>query len=275
MQCPKCGEPIAAKDKYCMKCGTPLSDAPYQTIDPVEKKSGGKKIVLGIFIAILILGLLAGAGYYIYLHIVKTRCREVTDQIFTAAKTMDLSSFSKEDLPEQLQGETDLKKYIAAQMQEMLRSSELGAYIDVDKLDIDWDQICTEIASEAEYEITDVDADYHSCTVKVHTKNLDFSSLPTVIAKEIESQINDENSTLWESIKEGIMSLFGGESSENEETPDFTDSFVEIYENAKKELPSLEDDGSIVYGIKDGKWTILSIDEHLFYSFYGFPAQNQ
>ena len=271
MYCPNCGKPYTPNEFICKNCGQPLGNASYSTLkSEPKKKPAGRAIKIIIFL-VLGLALAAGIAYYAYLHIVESRCRKVTDQIFTAAKTYDLSAFPPDQLPDQFK-DADLRQMIADRIEQALSETSLGSYFDISSLGIDWDPILDEIASDAEYKIVDVKSDYHSCRVKVHTQNKDFSALPSAMLAELEQQLTKKDSTFWETVKEKIYSFFTDEESSDQDTADLKEVFLEIYDHTKESLPTTDYEGEIVYGIKDGSWTILSYDENLFYKFYGMPG---
>ena len=176
------------------------------------------------------------------------------------------------DLPEPLKSEPNVRELVKQQLKTYIGDSELGSLVDVDSIDVT--TLCDEMVDQASYKITDVSATYNSCTVTVTTKNIDFYSLPGTIYDEIKSQITDGNSSLWTSIKNSISSLLGGSSQTSIEKIDISENLKNWYKETKKNCPTRKTTGKIVFGIKDGKWALISFDERLIYGYYGLrPLQ--
>ena len=185
---------------------------------------------------------------------------------------MDFSDVAPSDLPEPLKSEPNVRELVKQQLKTYIGDSELGSLVDVDSIDVT--TLCDEMVDQASYKITDVSATYNSCTVTVTTKNIDFYSLPETIYDEIKSQITDGNSSLWTSIKNSISSLLGGSSQTAIEKIDISENLKNWYKETKKNGPTRKTTGKIVFGIKDGKWTLISFDERLIYGYYGLrPLQ--
>ena len=62
----------------------------------------------------------------------------------------------------------------------------------------------------------------------------------------------------------------GGEDSREHNEDE--DLFASLYEDFRASAPTTETDSSIVFGIENGQWTLLSLDEDLLYSYYGLAA---
>ena len=185
---------------------------------------------------------------------------------------MDFSDVAPSDLPEPLKSEPNVRELVKQQLKTYIGDSELGSLVDVDSIDVT--TLCDEMVDQASYKITDVSATYNSCTVTVTTKNIDFYSLPGTIYDEIKSQITDGNSSLWTSIKNSISSLLGGSSQTSIEKIDISENLKNWYKETKKNGPTRKTTGKIVFGIKDGKWALISFDERLIYGYYGLrPLQ--
>ena len=185
---------------------------------------------------------------------------------------MDFSDVAPSDLPEPLKSEPNVRELVKQQLKTYIGDSELGSLVDVDSIDVT--TLCDEMVDQASYKITDVSATYNSCTVTVTTKNIDFYSLPETIYDEIKSQITDGNSSLWTSIKNSISSLLGGSSQTAIEKIDISENLKNWYKETKKNGPTRKTTGKIVFGIKDGKWALISFDERLIYGYYGLrPLQ--
>ena len=277
MKCPNCGTHYDENQKICKKCHTPLSNAVYNQVSPdhnTRQPATNKKRGVPIIITILICCLIAGGigGYFYYISRVKQGCREATKQIFTYAKNMDFSDVAPSDLPEPLKSEPNVRELVKKELKTYISDSELGSLIDIDSIDVD--TLCNEMTAQSSYKITDISATYNSCTVTVTTKNIDFYSLPETIYDEIKSQITDADSSLWTSIKNSISSLLGGSNKTTIEKIDISENLKNWYTEAKKNGPERKTTGKIVFGIKDGKWTLTSFDERLIYGYYGLrPLQ--
>lgn len=76
------------------------------------------------------------------------------------------------------------------------------------------------------------------------------------------------------SIKNSISSLLGGSDQTTIEKIDISQNLKNWYKETKKNGPQRKTTGKIVFGIKDGKWTLISFDERLIYGYYGLrPIQ--
>lgn len=278
MNCPNCGTYYTENEKICKKCHAPLSNAVYNPVSSSEnnlpehktKKKGFMPIIATILICCIIAGGIG--GYFYYISRVKQGCRDATKQIFTYAKNMDFSDVAPSDLPEPLKSEPNVRELVKQQLKSYIGDSELGSLVDVDSIDVD--TLCNEMVDQASYKITDVSATYNSCTVTVTTKNIDFYSLPGTIYDEIKSQITDGSSSLWTSIKNSISSLLGGSDQATIKKIDISENLKNWYKETKKNGPIRKTTGKIVFGIKNGKWTLTSFDERLIYGYYGLrPLQ--
>ena len=150
-------------------------------------------------------------------------------------------------------------------MEQLLDEQIWDEILEAGDIEIDADSLCNEIIRSATYEITDITADYRSCTVTVHTENIDFTQLPETLTERFFENQN-ENSSLWNNLKKLFSSMF---SSTDEEEEDLAELLYKWYEEARETTPKTETTGTIVYGISDGHWTLLSLDEDLLYSYYG------
>lgn len=277
MNCPNCGTYYTENEKICKKCHTPLSNAVYNQIpsdhdatQPSSKKKGIMPVIAIILICCLIT---AGiGGYFYYISRVKQGCEDATKQIFTYAKNMDFSDVAPSDLPEPLKSEPNVRELVKQQLKTYIGDSELGSLVDINSIDVD--TLCDEMVDQASYKITDISPTYNTCTVTVTTKNIDFYSLPGTIYDEIKSQITDADSSLWTSIKNSISSLLGGSDKATIEQIDISENLKNWYKETKKNGPTRKTTGKIVFGIRDGKWTLTSFDERLIYGYYGLrPLQ--
>ena len=277
MNCPNSGTYYTENEKICKKCHTPLSNAIYNPVEHAEdnQNTSNKKKRFAPIIAVLLIFCIITAGiggYFYYISRVKQGCRDATKQIFTYAKNMDFSDVAPSDLPEPLKSEPNVRELVKKQLKTYIGDSQLGSLVDVDSIDVD--TLCNEMVEQASYKITDISATYNSCTVTVTTKNIDFYSLPETIYDEIKSEITDGTSSLWTSIKNSISSLLGGSDQTTIEKIDISQNLKNWYKETKKNGPQRKTTGKIVFGIKDGKWTLISFDERLIYGYYGLrPIQ--
>lgn len=278
MNCPNCGTYYTENEKICKKCHTPLSNAVYNPVsssdNDIKTQTTKKKRFMPIIAVLLICCIIAGGigGYFYYISRIKQGCRDATKQIFTYAKNMDFSDVDPSDLPEPLKSEPNVRELVKKQLKTYIGDSELGSFVDINSIDVN--TLCNEMVEQASYKITDVSATYNSCTVMVTTKNIDFYSLPGTIYDEIKSQITDADSSLWTSIKNSISSLLGGSNQTTIEKIDISENLKNWYKETKKNGPTRKTTGKIVFGIKDGKWTLISFDERLIYGYYGLrPLQ--
>ncbi len=292
MKCPNCGRPYEENETICPSCGQPLSNARYTPVashpsrrkksnqeipesgspDGVTHKSKKKGRRLLLVLLILIILAAAGAGgYFYYIHQVTGRCEDAVRQIFTMAKSMDFSSVDPAYLPEALQENPNIRDYIREYVNDTLEEYQVARILDAAGIDIDTDELCDEILRSASYTITGTQTSYNRCTVSVHTENTDFSTLPETIAGEIENSVS--GSSFWDSLRDLFSSIFSGHGheEENEEQED-SDLFSSLYDDFRKSAPMTETDGTIVFGIDHGQWTLLSMDEELLYSYYGLSA---
>ena len=72
-------------------------------------------------------------------------------------------------------------------------------------------------------------------------------------------------------VSPGLIFSGHGHEEENEEQED-SDLFSSLYDDFRESAPMTETDGTIVFGIDHGQWTLLSMDEELLYSYYGLSA---
>lgn len=272
MNCPNCGKPYQDTDSICPFCNSPLGNAAYVA---VKKKPKRKRIVL--LIVLLVLLLLTGIGYFSYQYYIKTverECLKVTEQIMACAKKMNFSEFPKEQLPEELAEEPNIKKQLKTKTDQMIKDYGLSDLFSILGIEIDYENLPDMILSQAEYEIKDVSATYNTCTVTVETSNINYPNIIYNMEEELNSIIKDAAPTSigwWMSIKEWLSSLFLPEEEYSELPKSFTQWLKNLSED--QEIHTLS--GNIVYGIKDGHWTLLSIDKELFYNYYGFSTINE
>ena len=267
MTCPNCQTPYTGEETLCKNCGMPLGNADYTPVSShyrhQRKKRRKWSFVLLILLFVLIVGGIIGYNYYISL--VKKNCEQATQEIFSMAHEMDFSSVDPSYLPDELKENPDIPSFIQNQLEQLLDEQIWDEILEAGDIEIDADSLCNEIIRSATYEITDITADYHSCTVTVHTENIDFTQLPETLTERFFENQN-ENSSLWNNLKKLFSSMF---SSTDEEEEDLAELLYKWYEEARETTPKAETTGTIVYGISDGHWTLLSLDEDLLYSYYG------
>ncbi|MBR5046960.1 MAG: hypothetical protein IKX76_01860 [Eubacterium sp.] len=271
MICPNCGTPYDTDRSVCPVCNTPLGNAPYT---PVGKSPGKKGRGIVIFLGVLSLILCLGCGgYFYYLKMVAKECREVTVQLMQCAHNLDFSPFGKENLPSPLSEKTDVKKDLAERMDALLEEQGILDLLETLGIDVKYDRVYEQILSRAGYEITDVKTSYNRCTVTMTTSNINYSEAVENTKESLSSAIDDLSSPgdWWSGIKEWFSSFLG----EGEDAAPADDSGVksltEIMEDYIQKQEPREVTGTIVYGIKGGKWTLISVDPELFYNYYGFP----
>lgn len=295
MKCPNCGRPYEENETICSSCGQPLSNAQYTPVVSHSARrrkeqndlsdntatAGGRhrpkrrrrRLLLVLLLVMVLIGGGTG-GYFFYINQITRRCEDAVRQIFTMAESMDFSSVDPSYLPESLQENPNIRDYIREYVNTTLKEYQIDELLDAAGIEIDTDELCDEILSSASYTITGTQTTYNRCIVSVHTENTDFSTLPDAIAQEIEDNIS--GSSFWDSLQDFFSSIFSGhrhdgEEDTSEEQTD-SDSFSTLYEDFRKTAPTTETDGTIVFGIADGQWTLLSMDEELFYSYYGLSA---
>lgn len=269
MNCPNCGDYYTENEKICKKCGAPLSNAVYNSVEPSAQKKKRGRVLLIIIILLLVLFIAGGIiGYKYYLSRVEAECVKTTEQIFTYAENMDFSEVPSSKLPEPLKSEPNIKNLIKKQITSYIDESSLSSIIDTDSIDID--TLCDEIIDQASYEIISVSSSYNFCDVDIQVSNVDFVSVLDTVYQKASSEVSDTDSSLWESIRHGISSLLGEES--HEEETDISENLLEWYQEAKEEAPEDSYVGRIEFGIENGEWTITSIEEELFYAYYGLSG---
>ncbi len=323
MKCPNCGSPYDPEEILCPKCGQPLSNATYTPVKPGEKKPKRRRWRRILLIIILVIAA-AVIVYRIYIYEVKKQCKNVVSLIFDTAAGMDFDTAVSENLPDFLQNSSAAQDFIEDQFDTFLAPYHLDGFSDffsdmpdgfTDMFDGNFSEILSAITESADYAITDVTADYHSCTVYVRTENTDFLSLASNVAEGVTGELEEiresrereaqaheaeenaagrrqedassdnQDTSLWDRVRNAFSSLFhpadGGESAGDDKTTgsteetalndtDFlTDIFDPILEEARENTGTVTAEGTFVFGIRDRKWTLISVDNELFYCFYG------
>lgn len=267
MYCPKCGTSYEEHETLCSNCGLPLANA---TFVEVKKKRRWPWILLVLVLLLMIGGVFA---YQYYLNYVEKECLKVTNEIFTYAHDLDFSAVDPAYLPEELKGNPNIRLFVKERVQDYIEESNLLSIVNMAGITIDTDAILDDIIEGASYEIVDVNTDYRSCTITLKTSNTDYGKLPETIYNQVMDEMKNP-SHIWDSIKKKLSSLFYGDDEKAEpDSPDDNSLLSELYEKARTNCPKLETKGQIVYGIKDGTWTLISLDEDLFYSYYGITKE--
>lgn len=271
MKCPNCGQTYNEHDTICSSCGQPLSNAHYTPVTSHSSRPHRKKKRKKYpWIIALILLLLAGCigGYFFYISQIKSRCEDAVHEIFSMANRMDFSSVDSSYLPPALQENPDLKKYVEDYVNQTLEEYQIDGLLEDAGIEIDIDRLCEELLQSATYTITGSKASYNRCEVFVHTENTDFSTFPSALAEEIQNSLS--GSSFWDSLKDIFSSIFSGHRHDEEDNEESDTALLDsLYDDFRASAPSTEADGVITFGISDGQWTLLSVDEEIFYSYYG------
>ena len=255
----------------CSEGPTPSGNTPFRMISRQTRRF--PKVVLIAPVVIILLLIMSTLGYYIYIHKVEVECRRATDTIFEHAKTLDFSDIDPAYLPESLQKNPNIRNTLEEEIRNRIRESELGALIDADKVDID--PLIDWIIEDAQYRITDVSPSWNQCIVTVEVRNLDFAQLPSSLYEEMQSEMKDPSSPIWQKIFRSIKKLFGNqdeEDTEDTEELNWTDVLKEYYENSKDKVKKKKTVGTITYGFDGYKitdWRVKDYDRNLISGFYG------
>lgn len=275
MKCPNCGQTYEEHDTICSSCGQPLSNAHYTPVTShsarQHKKKKHKKYPWIITVTLLLVIGCIG-GYFFYISQVRIRCEDAVHTIFSMAKTMDFSSVDSSYLPPALQENPNLKEYVKEYVDQTLEEYQIDGLLEDVGMEIDIDRFCEELMQSASYEITGSKASYHRCEIYVHTENTDFSTFPSALAEEIQNSFSGDS--FWDSLKDIFSFFFSGHNHKNEtDDAESQEALLDsLYDDFRATAPSTEADGVITFGISGGKWTLLSVDEELFYSYYGLSA---
>lgn len=273
MNCPNCGTPYDAGTSLCPVCNTPLGNASYTPVEGTPKKRGRKlPFLLCILVILLCLGC---GGYFYYLNIVEKECREVTERLMQCAHDLDLSSFGKENLPTPLSENMDIKKAISEEMNSLLEEQGVADLLKALGIDVNYDRVYDQIMNRASYSIKDVEVSYNRCSVTMTTSNIDYAQAVKNTKESLSSAIEDLSSPddWWSGIKNWFSTLLGDEEDEGQTEESEIKSLTDILEEYISEQEPVAVTGTIVYGIKGGRWTLISVDPALFYNYYGFPQK--
>lgn len=265
MTCPNCQRPYIENETICKHCGTPLGNADYKLVSSRYRHQNKARKKWPFVLLLLMFILIAGGiiGYQYYISLIKKNCQQTTNEIFTMAHEMDFSSVDPAYLPDFLKEDPYVSDYIEDQFQQLLDENVWTRILEAGDIEIDGEILCSEIIRSASYEITNITADYHSCTVTVHTENIDFTKIPETISRRFTE--TQEEDSLWDNMKKIFSYMF----SSGDEEQDLSELLYEWYEEAREAAPKTDYTGTIVYGIVDGQWTLTSFDEDLIYNYYG------
>lgn len=280
MNCPNCGNPYDAGTDLCPVCHTPLGNASYT---PVEHSPGRRGITLLLLLCVLVLFLGLGCGgYWFYLKMVAKECTEVTKRLMDCAHDLDFSSFGQENLPSPLSENLDVKKAISQEMDTLLEDQGVSDLLHALEIDVQYDRVYDQIMSRASYQIEDVKTTYNRCTVTMTTSNVDYSEVVRGTKESLSSAIEELSSPddWWSGIKNWFSSFLGEEEKRDEENPGEGEgsgikSLTDVMEEYIDRQEPVTVTGTIVYGIKGGRWSFISVDPALFYNYYGFPQKKE
>ncbi len=279
MKCPNCGALNHKNDSLCRKCNSPLSNAEFAPVPAKPRKKGNYFLrVLVILVALCGIG---GIAYYSYLNIIEKKCRENVEKVMESAKQLDFSEFDKDLLPEPLASQPNLRVLISDTIDQMIEENHLSGIFTTLGIEIDYDTIIDQALKNADYQIDDIHATFNTCTVTMTTSNIDYPSLGVDLEENLSDIISEYtmSSGWWAGIRNWFSSLISpsSESESSEESSDINqdspESLSEWINNVIEEKEANQVSGKIVFGIKDGHWTLISWDENLIYNFYGFPKE--
>ncbi len=272
MNCPNCGNPHEPGTTICPFCGAPLGNALYK---PAEPRPSGKKKGWIIFLCVLlVLSCLGFAGYLYYLKAVEKECLKVTETFMECAGNLDFTPLGRDNLPPPLSEDPDLKKVLEEKVDTILEEKGLSALLSAAGIGVDYDAVFNQLMSRSAYSVTGADTTWNRCTVTLTTSNVSWPAAIDHLKEKITAA--DETgspATWWEGLKGWLNSILGGgqeEAAQEEEPSTISKELQEIL--SAEEVNTVT--GTIVFGIRDMRWTILSADSSLLYNFYGFPTVN-
>ena len=272
MNCPNCGRPYEADASFCPLCNTPLGNAFYVPVTEKPKKRG--KTILFLICFLLILGTAGGIGYYAYIEYIKRDCRQVAEHIMTCASQMNFSEYDADSLPSPFNRETDTKELVSQAVDGYAEEIGLNQTLSVMEMDKDYDAFYQELLKHADYRIENVEATYDRCQVTVTCSNVNYYKVLDQVEEELSGIVEEAQSSAgwWGNLKEWISSLL---SQKKETEEDIPDTFSGWAARMAESQPLETTRGSIIFGIRDKHWVILSADENLFNTYYGFPDQEE
>lgn len=256
---------------------TPSADPSFRMMSRKDRRFPGMLLLIPVVLVLVLIMLTM--GYYIYIHKVRTECERATRTIFEHARSLDFSDIDPAFLPEELQKNPNIRESLEEEIRNMIRKSKLGGLVDADIIDID--PLIDWIIEDAQYKITDVSAQWNQCTVTVEVRNLDFTKLPSSLYEEMQSEMTDPSSPIWQKVFRSIKELFGGQEEENEEeepAPNWAEVLKEYYKNSKEKVMKEKTVGTITYGFDGYKitdWKIKDFDKNLISGFYGIEIPEE
>ncbi|MDO4975748.1 MAG: hypothetical protein Q4E53_00645 [Eubacteriales bacterium] len=265
MICPKCGTRYDDNRSACPGCGGINQEAHYVPVKKVRKK---KHIFLILLLMLFLLCIGAAGGYYYYLHMIEEKCKEMTATAMDCAIKMDFTELD-DKIPDQWKENANIKEYMTSQLEETIDQTSLGHLLNRFGIEADYEAFFQALTKRADYTIDDVSVTYNKCTVTLTTSNLNYPQLVEEMKEELDSLIEETTSGgNWWSQVTGWFSDFFQTKKEEKALPDSFSGWIDRL-TEDKEFNKVT--GTIVYGIKDGHWTLLDLDENLFYNLYGFP----
>ena len=275
MKCPCCGEIYENDIKICPSCGNPLGNAIYTPIITPEKKSHKKIILTFIFVLLSTVSCVSLYAYHQYLAHIKTECKKKTEKIFTAAKAMDFSDISTNDLPDFFKENPDIKGSISSSIDEIISEGRLGSILSESGVSFDNELILKQITSNSSYKITKVEASYNTCKLTVTSGNLDYSDVLKKTGEDLTSAIKNDKS-IWTGISETVSEFLLGIKEQNEKISEkVSDTIPSLLEENIANAERLSYTSTISFKLQNGKWKLADCDEKLFYTFYGMPEDNK
>lgn len=271
MTCPNCGNPHEPGTTICPFCGAPLGNAQYR---PAEIRPSGKKKGWIIFLCVLlVLCSLGYAGYLYYLKAVEKECLQITETFMECAGNLDFTPMGRDNLPPPLSEEPDLKKILTEKIDTILEERGLTGLLSSAGIGIDYDSVFKQLMSRSAYSVTGVDTTWNKCTVTLTTANVSCPDAIDHLREKIAAaEETGSPAGWWEGLKGWLKSILGGEEEpvREQDSPTISEELQEILSAEKVNTVT----GTIVFGIRDMRWTILSADSALLSNFYGFPTVN-
>lgn len=249
-------------------------------------KKGSKKII----IVLILLIILAIAGSFAYLSMVKKGCQAVTEVLFEYGRSLDADTTVDKTVPKMFQKpvkellnddireELNIRSMIKKEVMEKVKEKGLNAVLTSEITDRFTDIIIDDAIKDAQFEITDVKAGFTSCTVSVRTSNVDYMQLGEEMSAAIAEDAKDPKSSLWSHVGDMAETIYKLVFGSKDEESSFTDKLAEVvsdyYYEKKEDCARKECSGEITYGIVDGKWSIKSVDSELVGTFYGVSLED-
>ena len=269
MDCPNCGMPYEPGTTICPHCGTPLGNALYRPVDTRPGRKRRRWILILLLTAIL--SLFAYTGYHYYIKRVEKECLEVTEKLMECAADMDFTPIGADNLPQPLSENPNIRQILTDKIDKLLKDKGISQLLSSMGMEIDYDAVYRQLMSRAEYSIKGAETTYNRCTVTMTTSNVSYPDTMGHLKEKISDMASP--ATWWDNLKEWFSSILSGEKAEEKEDQESPSGISEWVKDFMDEQTVNTVTGSIVYGIKDGRWTLLSIDTGLLYNYYGFPPE--